>query len=44
MFPRLHTALARHKVAFDGLSLALYEDTGDKLAPRLTSALGSEAA
>ena len=33
-------ALARHKVAFDGLSLALYEDTGDENRPlRLTSRL-----
>jgi DNA-binding transcriptional MerR regulator len=28
MYPRLHGELARHGIAFDGLSLALYEDTG----------------
>jgi DNA-binding transcriptional MerR regulator len=40
MYPRLHAALRRHQVRFDGLSLALYEDTGDQCAPmRLTTAL-----
>jgi DNA-binding transcriptional MerR regulator len=40
MYPRLHTALRRHQVRFDGLSLALYEDTGDQCVPmRLTTAL-----
>lgn len=40
MYPRLHSALARHRVSFDGLSLALYEDTGDDDRPlRLTTAL-----
>jgi DNA-binding transcriptional MerR regulator len=40
MYPRLHAALAQHRVAFDGLSLALYDDTGDEDRPlRLTTAL-----
>lgn len=40
MYPRLEAALARHRVTFDGLSLALYEDTGDPDRPlRLTTAL-----
>lgn len=40
MYPRLHAALARHRVQFDGLSLALYEDTEDDGRPlRLTTAL-----
>ena len=40
MYPQLHAALARHRVAFDGLSLALYQDTGDEELPlRLTTAL-----
>ncbi len=40
MYPRLHAALAQHHVAFDGLSLALYEDAADDDAPlRLTTAL-----
>jgi DNA-binding transcriptional MerR regulator len=40
MYPQLHAALARDRVAFDGLSLALYEDTGDEDRPlRLTTAL-----
>jgi len=40
MYPQLHAALARHGVVFDGLSLALYEDTGDEDRPlRLTTAL-----
>lgn len=40
MYPKLHAALARHQVAFDGLSLALYEDTDDEDRPlRLTTAL-----
>jgi DNA-binding transcriptional MerR regulator len=40
MYPRLHAALTRHGVAFDGLSLALYEDTGVEAEPlRLTTAL-----
>jgi DNA-binding transcriptional MerR regulator len=40
MYPRLHAALARRRVAFDGLSLALYEDTDDEERPlRLTTAL-----
>lgn len=40
MYPRLHAALARHSLVFDGLSLALYEDTGVEARPlRLTTAL-----
>jgi DNA-binding transcriptional MerR regulator len=40
MYPQLHAGLARYRVAFDGLSLALYEDTGDEDRPlRLTAAL-----
>jgi GyrI-like small molecule binding domain len=40
MYPRLHAALAQHRVGFSGLSLALYEDTGDDGRPlRLTTAL-----
>lgn len=40
LYPRLHAALGRHRVAFDGLSLALYQDTGDADRPlRLTTAL-----
>jgi DNA-binding transcriptional MerR regulator len=40
MYPQLHAALARHRVAFNGLSLALYEDTDDETRPlRLTTAL-----
>ncbi|MEO5838491.1 MAG: MerR family transcriptional regulator [Acidimicrobiales bacterium] len=40
MYPKLHAALARHQVAFDGLSLTLYEDTDDEDRPlRLTTAL-----
>ena len=40
MYPKLHAALARFQVAFDGLSLALYEDTDDEDRPlRLTTAL-----
>lgn len=40
MYPQLHAALARHRVAFGGLSLALYEDTHDEDRPlRLTTAL-----
>jgi hypothetical protein len=40
MYPQLHAALARHAVVFDGLSLALYEDTGGESKPvRLTTAL-----
>jgi hypothetical protein len=40
MYPHLHAALARHRVAFGGLSMALYEDTGDEERPlRLTTAL-----
>ena len=40
MYPRLHAALARHSVVFNGLSLALYEDTGVEARPlRLTTAL-----
>jgi hypothetical protein len=40
MYPQLHAGLARHRVAFDGLSLALYQDTGDEELPlRLTTAL-----
>jgi DNA-binding transcriptional MerR regulator len=40
MYPRLHAALAQHRVDFNGLSLALYEDTGDEDVPlRLTTAL-----
>jgi hypothetical protein len=40
MYPQLHAALARHAVVFDGLSLALYEDTGVESKPlSLTCAL-----
>jgi DNA-binding transcriptional MerR regulator len=40
MYPQLHAALAQHRVVFDGLSLALYQDTGDEDLPlRLTTAL-----
>ena len=40
MYPQLHAALARHRVGFHGLSLALYEDTGDENRPlRITTAL-----
>ena len=40
MYPQLHAALARHGVEFNGLSLALYEDTDDDDRPlRLTTAL-----
>lgn len=40
MYPKLHAALARHQVAFDGLSLALYEDIDAVDRPlRLTTAL-----
>ncbi len=40
MYPQLLAALERHHVGFDGLSLALYEDTGDEDRPlRLTTAL-----
>jgi DNA-binding transcriptional MerR regulator len=40
LYPRLHAALAARGVPFDGLSLALYEDTGDERWPlRITTAL-----
>jgi DNA-binding transcriptional MerR regulator len=40
LYPRLHAALAEHGVPFDGLSLALYEDTDDEKRPlRITTAL-----
>src|SRR5215469_692045 len=40
MYPRLHAALAQQGVPFAGLSLALYEDTGDETRPlRVTTAL-----
>jgi hypothetical protein len=40
LYPRLHAALAARGVPFDGLSLALYEDTGDGTRPlRITTAL-----
>lgn len=40
MYPRVIAALERHKVRPGGLSLALYEDTGDEQKPlRLTTAL-----
>jgi len=40
MYPRLHAALAKHGVRFDGLSLALYEDIDDENRPlRVTAAL-----
>ncbi len=40
MYPRLHAALAEHRLGFDGLSLALYDDTTDEELPlRLTTAL-----
>lgn len=40
LYPRLHAALAEHRVGHGGMSLALYEDTGDEALPlRLTTAL-----
>jgi len=40
LFPRLQAALAQRAVAFDGLSIAQYEDTGDESRPlRITTAL-----
>jgi DNA-binding transcriptional MerR regulator len=40
MYPRLQSALIEHGVPFGGLSLALYEDTGDETRPlRITTAL-----
>jgi DNA-binding transcriptional MerR regulator len=40
LYPRLRAALAEHDIPFDGLSLALYEDTGDEERPlRITTAL-----
>jgi DNA-binding transcriptional MerR regulator len=40
MYPRLHDALVRHGVAFGGVSLALYDESGDDARPmRLTTAL-----
>jgi DNA-binding transcriptional MerR regulator len=40
LYPRLHAALAEHGIPFDGLSLALYEDTGDETRPlRIMTAL-----
>ncbi len=40
LYPRLHAAQTEHGVPFDGLSLALYEDTGDEKRPlRITTAL-----
>jgi DNA-binding transcriptional MerR regulator len=40
MYPLLHAALAERQLVFEGLSLALYEDTGDDDRPmRLTTAL-----
>jgi DNA-binding transcriptional MerR regulator len=40
LYPRLHAALVAHGVPFDGLSVALYEDTGDETRPlRITTAL-----
>lgn len=40
MYPRLHEALARHGVEFGGISLAVYEHSGDGEGPmRLTTAL-----
>jgi DNA-binding transcriptional MerR regulator len=40
MWPRLHDALDRHRVTWDGLSLALYDETGDDERPmRLTTGL-----
>jgi DNA-binding transcriptional MerR regulator len=40
MYPRLQAALSEHGVPFGGLSLALYEDTGDEKRPlRITTAL-----
>ena len=40
MYPQLHAALARNQIAFNGLSRALYEDTGDEDRPlRITTAL-----
>lgn len=40
MWPRLHEALASHGIEFGGISLALYDDSGDRQRPmRLTAAL-----
>jgi DNA-binding transcriptional MerR regulator len=39
MYSLLHAALARHRVVFDGLSLALYEDIDSNRPIRLTTAL-----
>jgi effector-binding domain-containing protein len=40
MYPRLQSALIEHGVPFGGLSVALYEDTGDETRPlRITTAL-----
>jgi DNA-binding transcriptional MerR regulator len=40
MYPRLHAALAQHRAPFNGLSVALYEETTDDDLPlRLTTAL-----
>lgn len=40
MYPQLHAALARHRLRFDGLSLAIYEDIDDEDRPlRLTTVL-----
>jgi len=40
LYPRLQAALAAHGISFGGLSLALYEDTGDESIPlRITTAL-----
>jgi DNA-binding transcriptional MerR regulator len=40
LYPRLLAALAQRRVPIDGLSIALYEDTGDEARPvRITAAL-----
>ncbi|WP_116203463.1 MerR family transcriptional regulator [Amycolatopsis circi] len=40
MWPRLHAALDRHRVEFEGISFMLYEEVGDPERPmRLTTAL-----
>jgi DNA-binding transcriptional MerR regulator len=40
MYPRLHAAVARQGIAFGGVSLALYDESGDEARPmRLTTAL-----
>jgi DNA-binding transcriptional MerR regulator len=44
MYPRLYAALAQHGVRCDGMSFALYEDTGDVNRPlRVSAALEVQA-